>query len=105
MLPIGTPPLRRALMVHISIFLLFTIAIGFFDWSLELGQFQGLVFLLYLAYAALAQTILGLLAGSILWFRGQSGRAGAWGLSAILVAPLGYGLVYLVARFGSGMPL
>lgn len=94
----GASAWRPALLTHTASFGALAAITGLIDRSLQLEQFQGLVFLLWLAYGAAAQASLGLAAALVLWLRGRRGQAPPWAVSAVVIPGFGYLLVYTAAR-------
>jgi hypothetical protein len=85
----------RYLKINTLILLVLGVAFAILDATLRLGKFHGLVFALYLFYAAVAQGVVNLVLALIRYLRDERTAALAFLLSGLVIALLGALLAYL----------
>ncbi len=98
-----TSLLTRYLKINALILLVLGIAFAILDATLRLGKFHGLVFALYIFYAAVAQGIVNLVLALIRYLRDERSAALAFLLSGLAATLLGTLLAYVGGQLVSGL--
>lgn len=93
--------LTRYLKINALILLVLGVAFAVLDATLRLGKFHGLVFSLYLFYAAVTQGIVNLIMALIRYLRSERTQALAFLLSGLVTALLGTLLAYVGGQLTS----
>ena len=86
--------IRRYLTINALILVVLAAAFAILDATLRLGKFHGLVFSLYLFYAAIVQSVVNLVLALVHYLREHRPRALAALVSALFVALSGSLLAY-----------
>ena len=81
-------------MINIILVLLLMIAVFVLDLSLQLGDFHGLVFALYMAYGSIGIGVLDLAWALVQYIKGETGSAKLHVALGIIVALVGVGIAY-----------